>query len=526
ILGMHASSPIPDPRDYNQEISKEASNIVVKMLAKDPTKRFQTPGEVLGALEAYFSAHPTKSTKLKPSGEHTEFGETWLGPPEIGSDTELLDSVGEDDKQLRRMAPLLFAAGVSLLLMVFAISSLIIRNSEEKAKKEKDAKAADEADDETKNGEEALTKTQDKANEEEDENKYESATQREVETDSHAPELSQKEKDASALYKQALMASGAEQERLFRKAANDYKGTAAAKLANQELAIINKRKRDVADAAQRKKLEEQERQRQLREQKALDAYIEANTKITAGEDAYMAALGKVAADYKGTEAGEKAAAQLSELQSKIARQKKLEEEEKRRREAEARREKREERNRERDEVMAKFFKVYLDALGKFDLATAGKYAKLLSEDKRNPGLNKFGADCGKDIAILSELYPCVEKALHPGLGGQQTITFGKGSTITGDVRSVREGIIYILKGAAVIQLPLTEISDEDTERLFRAEYKKKSPSPELVLALYHMARGNTAQAEALFASASKGDPLRNHHRNLMNSIKKLATAQP
>ena len=50
ILRKIYSDPVPDPRALNPEIPGEISDIVMKMLAKDPQKRFQTPAQLLEAL--------------------------------------------------------------------------------------------------------------------------------------------------------------------------------------------------------------------------------------------------------------------------------------------------------------------------------------------------------------------------------------------------------------------------------------------------------------------------------------------
>ena len=50
ILRKIYSDPVPDPRVLNPEIPGELAAIVMKMLAKDPQKRFQTPAQLIEAL--------------------------------------------------------------------------------------------------------------------------------------------------------------------------------------------------------------------------------------------------------------------------------------------------------------------------------------------------------------------------------------------------------------------------------------------------------------------------------------------
>ena len=50
ILRKIYSDPVPDPRNLNPEIPGEIAAIVMKMLAKEPQKRFQTPAQLIEAL--------------------------------------------------------------------------------------------------------------------------------------------------------------------------------------------------------------------------------------------------------------------------------------------------------------------------------------------------------------------------------------------------------------------------------------------------------------------------------------------
>ena len=50
ILRKIFSDPVPDPRSVNPEIPGEIASVVMKMIAKEPQKRFQTPAQLLEAL--------------------------------------------------------------------------------------------------------------------------------------------------------------------------------------------------------------------------------------------------------------------------------------------------------------------------------------------------------------------------------------------------------------------------------------------------------------------------------------------
>lgn len=51
-LYKHVNDPIPDVRDKNPKVPDATAEVILKMMAKDPAERFQTPTELLEALEA------------------------------------------------------------------------------------------------------------------------------------------------------------------------------------------------------------------------------------------------------------------------------------------------------------------------------------------------------------------------------------------------------------------------------------------------------------------------------------------
>jgi len=52
VVSMHLSDAVPDPRSYAPGLSAEFSAVAQKMLAKDPKDRFQTPEELIQALDS------------------------------------------------------------------------------------------------------------------------------------------------------------------------------------------------------------------------------------------------------------------------------------------------------------------------------------------------------------------------------------------------------------------------------------------------------------------------------------------
>ena len=63
ILRKIFSDPVPDPRAVNPEIPGEIASVVMKMLAKEPQKRYQTPIELLNALNEIVS--PLSETDIQ-----------------------------------------------------------------------------------------------------------------------------------------------------------------------------------------------------------------------------------------------------------------------------------------------------------------------------------------------------------------------------------------------------------------------------------------------------------------------------
>ncbi len=71
LLRLHASAPIPLVRDYNPKISPALTQIIEKLLAKDPRDRYQTGQSLLADLRAL-----TKLSQRLAEGQPVRLGET------------------------------------------------------------------------------------------------------------------------------------------------------------------------------------------------------------------------------------------------------------------------------------------------------------------------------------------------------------------------------------------------------------------------------------------------------------------
>ncbi|MBL6983778.1 MAG: serine/threonine protein kinase [Anaerolineales bacterium] len=74
--------PPPSPRRWNADISPELEAVVIKCLAKDPVRRYQTPLEFFYALERCLSASPDSLTTVRTAERTAATRQTksaWLG---------------------------------------------------------------------------------------------------------------------------------------------------------------------------------------------------------------------------------------------------------------------------------------------------------------------------------------------------------------------------------------------------------------------------------------------------------------
>jgi hypothetical protein len=73
VLYRRMSSPTPDPRELNPAVPSELSKVVMKMMARRPSDRFQTPAEVAEALKKVNFTQPTSTSKkmlpIRPLGK-------------------------------------------------------------------------------------------------------------------------------------------------------------------------------------------------------------------------------------------------------------------------------------------------------------------------------------------------------------------------------------------------------------------------------------------------------------------------
>jgi len=69
-LYAHISRPRPDPRKLNPDIPQQVADVVLKMMARSPKERYQTPAELLDVLERISFAPDAFSNRFVSALEH------------------------------------------------------------------------------------------------------------------------------------------------------------------------------------------------------------------------------------------------------------------------------------------------------------------------------------------------------------------------------------------------------------------------------------------------------------------------
>ena len=116
ILRKIFSSPVPDPRSINPEIPAEIAAIIMKMLAKEPEKRFQTPAQLLDALGKLIPALSDTDIKLVVNSIIASRNDTGVG--QVSSNSVLTGTLYGMRKQEKRKKILLAAGGAAVFLAV------------------------------------------------------------------------------------------------------------------------------------------------------------------------------------------------------------------------------------------------------------------------------------------------------------------------------------------------------------------------------------------------------------------------
>ena len=128
ILRKIFSDPVPDPRTVNPEIPGEIAAVVMKMIAKDPQKRYQTPDELLEALE-----------KIIPSLSDTDIqqivktiinigGDT--GAEYSGSNSLFTGTICDMRKRSRRKKAFILGGSICAVLMICCAAGVFFKQAQ------------------------------------------------------------------------------------------------------------------------------------------------------------------------------------------------------------------------------------------------------------------------------------------------------------------------------------------------------------------------------------------------------------
>jgi len=69
IMLKHQKEPPPDPRQFNSDLPREVARVILRMMEKDPARRYQSASEVVGALRAIEEGVEPR-TKITEEVEH------------------------------------------------------------------------------------------------------------------------------------------------------------------------------------------------------------------------------------------------------------------------------------------------------------------------------------------------------------------------------------------------------------------------------------------------------------------------
>ena len=83
VMTAHCTAPVPDPRTRIPEIPDSCAAIVMRAMAKEPSDRFRSAGEMLAALESVLAA-PTAAASGDASAEWARFMENAPAPGAVG----------------------------------------------------------------------------------------------------------------------------------------------------------------------------------------------------------------------------------------------------------------------------------------------------------------------------------------------------------------------------------------------------------------------------------------------------------
>jgi len=481
IMGMHVSSPVPNPRKVNAKLSGECCAVVCRMMAKQLGDRYQTPADLERDLEAYFQRKPTRAGGQASSAPCEVTPSAWdtVTPGEAGgesevADEEILESAGEDHRHLVRTAPILFGLGFFLLVLGLAAAAITLWRREPGESPPEERGPEDEW--------------------------------RRPDASGVGGDVADQDLRAAELYKEALALSGEDRIRRLEELVRTYPRSRLARAVNQELAEYRRQQSRISD-------EEKKREQMDRELRSMRAYNEAEDqfRIDKDQDRLEVALEQILGTYPGSKGAREAQMRLQGLRRAQKTQKPprpdpaspdpgAEREQKQREET----------------ARLRFIDAYRQACRAFDLPQALEWAQKLAEDKRLPGLERLGRDCEEDITDLQTLFTHGAKALETLQDDQEyTLTFGSQSAVKGRIASVKDGKVSIIVKGHYYTQPLTALADSEIERLFRAVYREASPPGDVVVGLYYFVKDDLAKAQTNFQKVHGQDPRRKHHQEML-----------
>ncbi len=311
---------------------------------------------------------------------------------------------------------------------------------------------------------------------------------------------------ATKIYLQAWDFTGTERLNKFQELRRIHGNSPEWKVSADEFNILVERQKEKLEFIENRKRLDQEKKQRVYQARALREY--AVTPRIKDLMVRKAALEKIISKYPNTEAEKKAKealekipADISDIEDKMADAtdpKKI-------------------HQKESHDLTVEFFNNYHAKLIKWDLNGAKKIALDLANDKKFTELNYIGQGCIKDLQDLDILANTIEKHYKALMGTKAEAKLADGSTINGRVTTVTDKLVRFVIGGRYAQKVIfpENMNLEFALDIYKSGKPAGAPSPDLVAALVFYARDNEFAARSFFNRASKTDPRKGLHQQLL-----------
>ena len=129
ILRKIFSEPVPDPRALDPEIPGEIASVIMKMLAKEPQKRFQTPEQLLEALSKFIPSLTENDVQIIVKSIIDIKGE---GSSEFNSCNSVFTGTFYRMRKAERRKKMLYLSFAGALLLTLSVAAAFLFSGSDK----------------------------------------------------------------------------------------------------------------------------------------------------------------------------------------------------------------------------------------------------------------------------------------------------------------------------------------------------------------------------------------------------------